>query len=70
MLTSERGHFWSRGISQNRSEGNLFDMEAQKASKNCNITGTGIYNYCNFSSITSNYWRATSDKCYRRLKES
>ncbi|XP_005609307.2 metastasis-associated in colon cancer protein 1 isoform X1 [Equus caballus] len=38
MLTSERGHFWSRGISQNRSEGNLFDMEAQKASKNCNIT--------------------------------
>jgi len=27
------------------SEGNLFDMEARKSSRNCDITGTGIYNY-------------------------
>ncbi|XP_016015006.2 metastasis-associated in colon cancer protein 1 isoform X2 [Rousettus aegyptiacus] len=38
MLTSERARFWSGGISQSRSEGNLIDMEARRASKNCNIT--------------------------------
>lgn len=45
MLTNEKAHFWSGGISRSMSEGNLFDMEAQKSSKNCDITGTGIYNY-------------------------
>ncbi|KAL2777265.1 metastasis-associated in colon cancer protein 1 [Daubentonia madagascariensis] len=38
MLISETAHFWSGGIAQSRSEGNLVDMEAQKLSKNCSIT--------------------------------
>nr|XP_023400131.1 metastasis-associated in colon cancer protein 1 isoform X2 [Loxodonta africana]XP_023400132.1 metastasis-associated in colon cancer protein 1 isoform X2 [Loxodonta africana]XP_023400133.1 metastasis-associated in colon cancer protein 1 isoform X2 [Loxodonta africana]XP_023400134.1 metastasis-associated in colon cancer protein 1 isoform X2 [Loxodonta africana] len=38
MITSERAHFWSGGISQSRSEGNVVDMEARKLSKSCNIT--------------------------------
>ncbi|KAM8770952.1 metastasis-associated in colon cancer protein 1 isoform 2-T4 [Rhynchonycteris naso] len=38
MITSERTHFWSGGISRSRSEGNLIDMEARKSSKNCNVT--------------------------------
>ena len=45
MLTSEKAHIWSEGISRSWSEGNLFDMEAQKSSRNCDITGTAIYNY-------------------------
>jgi hypothetical protein len=49
MLISERTHLWSGGIARSRSEGNLVDMEAQKSSKNHNISGTGIYYYCNFS---------------------
>ena len=48
MLTSEKARFWSGGISRSMSEGNLFDMEAQKSSRNCDITGTGIYNYWNY----------------------
>lgn len=46
MLTSERAHVWLGGISRSISEGNLIDMEAQKSSKNCNITGMGMYNCC------------------------
>ncbi|KAG8514728.1 Metastasis-associated in colon cancer protein 1, partial [Galemys pyrenaicus] len=46
MLTSERVHFWTRGIPRSRSEGNLVDMEVQKSSKYCNITGISNYNYC------------------------
>ncbi|XP_036720296.1 LOW QUALITY PROTEIN: metastasis-associated in colon cancer protein 1 [Balaenoptera musculus] len=42
MLTSEKTHFWSGGISRSTSEGNLFDVEAQKSSKNCNITDPGL----------------------------
>ncbi|KAJ1063114.1 hypothetical protein K5549_012589 [Capra hircus] len=38
MLTNEKAHFWSRGISRSMSEGNLFDMEARKSSRNCDIT--------------------------------
>ncbi|XP_066210288.1 metastasis-associated in colon cancer protein 1 isoform X1 [Saccopteryx leptura] len=38
MITSERAHFWSGGISRSRSEGNLIDMETRKSSKNGNIT--------------------------------
>ncbi|XP_065794676.1 metastasis-associated in colon cancer protein 1 [Muntiacus reevesi] len=38
MLTSEKARLWSGGISRSRSEGNLFDMEAQKPSRNCDIT--------------------------------
>lgn len=44
MLTRERAHFWLGGISRSISEGNLIDMEAQKSSKNCNITGMGMCN--------------------------
>ncbi|XP_076978348.1 metastasis-associated in colon cancer protein 1 isoform X2 [Tamandua tetradactyla] len=38
MLTTERAHFPSRGISRSRSEGNLVDMEDRKLSKNCNTS--------------------------------
>ncbi|KAM4873960.1 metastasis-associated in colon cancer protein 1 [Thomomys bottae] len=38
MLINERNHFWSVGIAQSRSEGNLVDMEAPKLSRTCNIT--------------------------------
>ncbi|XP_004677182.1 PREDICTED: metastasis-associated in colon cancer protein 1 [Condylura cristata] len=38
MLTCERVNFRLRGIPRSRSEGNLVDMEVQKATKNCNIT--------------------------------
>lgn len=38
MLTCERAQFWSGGISRSKSERNLFDMEARKSSKYCNIT--------------------------------
>lgn len=38
MLTNEKAHFWSGGISRSMSEGNLFDMEARKSSRNCDIT--------------------------------
>ncbi|XP_006779099.1 PREDICTED: metastasis-associated in colon cancer protein 1 isoform X1 [Myotis davidii] len=42
MLTSERAHVWLGGISRSISEGNLIDMEAQKSSKNCNITDSSL----------------------------
>nr|XP_012636450.1 metastasis-associated in colon cancer protein 1 isoform X2 [Microcebus murinus]XP_012636451.1 metastasis-associated in colon cancer protein 1 isoform X2 [Microcebus murinus]XP_012636452.1 metastasis-associated in colon cancer protein 1 isoform X2 [Microcebus murinus] len=38
MLISETAYFWSGGMAQSRSEGNLVDMEAQKLSKNCSTT--------------------------------
>ncbi|XP_031529978.1 metastasis-associated in colon cancer protein 1 [Vicugna pacos] len=38
MFTSEKAHFGAPRISRSRSEGNLFDMEVQKSSKNCTIT--------------------------------
>ncbi|XP_075413698.1 metastasis-associated in colon cancer protein 1 [Tenrec ecaudatus] len=38
MTASERAHFWSRGISLSRSEGNLVDMETRTFSKSCNLT--------------------------------
>lgn len=44
MLTSERAQFWLVWISQSISEGSMIDMEAQKSSKNYNITGMGRYN--------------------------
>lgn len=69
MLTSERARFWSGGISQSRSEGNLIDMEARRASKNCNITGTGTYNCCNFFIHHQQLLHSSFEKCYIRLKE-
>uniref|UniRef100_A0A452VAX8 Metastasis-associated in colon cancer protein 1 n=1 Tax=Ursus maritimus TaxID=29073 RepID=A0A452VAX8_URSMA len=39
MITNERAHFWLGGISRSKSEGNLFDMEAQKSSRNFHLTG-------------------------------
>ncbi|XP_045649028.1 metastasis-associated in colon cancer protein 1 isoform X1 [Ursus americanus] len=38
MITNERAHFWLGGISRSKSEGNLFDMEAQKSSRNFHLT--------------------------------
>lgn len=38
MITSEKAQLWLGGISQSRSEGNLFDMEAQKSSRKFHIT--------------------------------
>lgn len=44
MITSEKAQLWLGGISQSRSEGNLFDMEAQKSSRKFHITGMRTYN--------------------------
>uniref|UniRef100_A0AAA9SQA8 Metastasis-associated in colon cancer protein 1 n=1 Tax=Bos taurus TaxID=9913 RepID=A0AAA9SQA8_BOVIN len=69
MLTSEKAHFWSGGISRSMSEGNLFDMEARKSSRNCDITDPGLpldwpedftLHGSNASSATNPFWNELS----------
>ncbi|XP_004743428.1 metastasis-associated in colon cancer protein 1 [Mustela putorius furo] len=38
MITNKRSQFCLEGISRSKSEGNLFDMEAQKSSRNFHVT--------------------------------
>uniref|UniRef100_A0A8B9W9E9 Metastasis-associated in colon cancer protein 1 n=1 Tax=Bos mutus grunniens TaxID=30521 RepID=A0A8B9W9E9_BOSMU len=69
MLTSEKARFWSGGISRSMSEGNLFDMEARKSSRNCDITDPGLpldwpedftLHGNNASSATNPFWNELS----------
>ncbi|KAF3819176.1 hypothetical protein GH733_013326, partial [Mirounga leonina] len=60
MTTDARAHFWLGGISRSKSEGNLFDMEAQKSSRNFHFTDPFTRHGNNSSKATNPFWNELS----------
>ncbi|XP_073921229.1 metastasis-associated in colon cancer protein 1 isoform X2 [Castor canadensis] len=74
MLISERTHLWSGGIARSRSEGNLVDMEAQKSSKNHNISECQdpglLHNWPDASTLHGNDASMTGNPFWNELSAS
>ncbi|KAM6152093.1 metastasis-associated in colon cancer protein 1 isoform 2-T2 [Erethizon dorsatum] len=71
MLISEKAHFWSGRIIQNRSEGNLTGMEDQKLSKSCNITDPSmLHNWPDASTLHGNNTSKARNPFWNELSAS